>query len=158
MGFGPTTYLIEQNLITAALADIPELPNGTNVFDSYGTERAHLPAIRFAVQDATETPANSGNFRVTVDIEVMSSANLETNFMAQVIEHLKIVGGVQYWIMNTLSESDMEVTDANSSATGFTNTLDVYHIRLDSMRNEVDTANSALIETFTVEVYVKFSE
>jgi hypothetical protein len=159
MGLGPRSYLVEQNLITAA-ANFSGMPSTLNLFGSGGDEISTWPALKISFTGATEEPDNSGNFLCEAELELFGRTDPDNtkNYFGQLVEHLKIAGIIEEWITDDLTAADLEVADANAShatyPTGFTNTLKVHNIRLVSFETDIDTAEGSLHHTWHLEIYL----
>jgi hypothetical protein len=150
MASAPYSYLLEETLLAGIEGE--SWASGVSTFGSMGGEITSFPAIRVSTTKGTEEPENSGNYNMTAEIQVFGRVDPDNDstYASAVGDHVELAGNVQEWITNTLAVSTLE-----ASVSGYTNTLKVYNIRMDSFSRAIDNTESVFEDMFSLEVYLK---
>ena len=160
MSLAPRSWLVERCLKEAVFQFWPTGVTVPEFLGSEGDNLTTLPALRISFMGATEEPENSGNHLCEVLIELFGRIDPDNTsstswgaFEDRVRDHIATAGYVEEWLTDSLTESELETTDPNTSS-AFTNQLKVHNIRLASFETDIDTVEGSLHHSWTLEIYL----
>lgn len=152
MAYYAIPYLIESAL-AAHLNSESFMGTVNGAYDALGTDMVVFPSVIVECASGSESPENSGNFALDVDIKVlggMDSANDET-FIDATAAHTDLCGNVHRWITSTATAALL----SNTTDTDGNNVLIVHNVRLSGFARSLDTSEGVFEDTFTMEIYVQ---
>lgn len=125
--------------------------SGVTVRTSTGGQLISFPAIIIAADKGSEEPPHSGNFRLGANLTVLSRvdpANADS-YADTVDAHNELAGSAAQWLLN---DSALAAT-LTGTISGYTNTLTVESIRMDSFERDINADAGTFEDSLVVEVY-----
>jgi len=150
MAFAHLPTLIEKRMADAIEAET--FASSINVVTSTGGQLLAFPAVIVAVDKGSEEPPHSGNYECDVSITAISRVDPENaeSYSDAVSAHDDLAGNLAEWLM---TDTDATAASLGGTITGYTNTLTVESLRLDSFDRDINSEDGAFEDSLTVQLY-----
>jgi hypothetical protein len=160
MATAPLSHLLEVLLLEGIRWQ--NWASGVSLVGSMGGQITSFPAIRVSTTNGSEEPPNSGNFNMTLEVQVFGRVDPDnaSTYTSVVNDHVTLAGNMQEYLTDgaevrlALEENAPIAGSDPLDVDYYTNTVEAYNIRLVGFDREIDSSEALFEDKFYLEVYL----